>query len=60
MFNEIIQGSTLDPFLFLIYVNNRFSNIDQQAIVYANDTTILIPAANKIEVTQTLIKCWMV
>ena len=47
MFGDIIQGSTFDPFLFLIYVNKLFANIDQQALVYAGDITILILGAKK-------------
>ena len=38
------QGSTLGPFLFLIYLNNVFQDVDYETILYADDATVVIYA----------------
>ena len=38
------QGSTLDPLLFLIYLNDVFQDIDYETILYADDATVVIHA----------------
>ena len=36
------QGSTLDPLLLLIYINDVFQDIDYETILYADDATVLL------------------
>ena len=38
----VSQGSTLGPFLFLIYLNDVFQDIDYETILYADDATVVI------------------
>ena len=53
---EVHQSFTLGPLLFFLYVNDRFLNVDHRAIMYADDMTLLIAGANKLEVIRTLNK----
>jgi hypothetical protein len=40
------QGSKLGPFLFLVFVNDLYSNVNSRVISFADDTSAIIEAPN--------------
>jgi hypothetical protein len=51
------QGSILGPLLYTIYVNDITKYIPNKCILFADDTTILIPFKTEKELTTKFAKC---
>ena len=48
----IPQVSILDPILFLIYVNDILSVVKCKILLYANDSALIVPGKNTMEIQQ--------
>lgn len=48
------QGSKVGPFLFLVYANDLFLNVNSNLILFADDTTALVKAKDKTELALNI------
>ena len=48
----IPQGSTLSTTFFLLYINDIINTVQSKVYTYADDTTLVITAANKTELQE--------
>ena len=48
------QGSILSPMLFLIYVNDISSAVKCKLLLYADDSALIVPGKNTMEIQQEL------